>query len=288
MSIDLEKALAAKHKPVTTSYKETDVILYNLGIGTGLPPDDPTSPANLAYLYEEHLKVLPSYGVIPVFPMMDDTILNTDGIDIDFSKVLHGEQEIEIHRPLPAKAELESTATIPAIYDKGHAALIIMQVDTREKGGDLLCTNRFSIFARGEGGFGGDRGPKAGNVAPDERAPDSVFETKTSKRMPLLYRLTGDMNPLHADPAVAKKAGFPQPILQGLCTFGMACKAVIDNVLDGDVTKVTGYGVRFAGTFFPGDTLVTKVWNIDGKLLISSHSKESSGFVLTNAFMTVK
>ena len=287
MSIDLDKALAAKHKPTKQSCQETDVILYNLGIGAGLPPADPTSPENLAYLYEKDLKVLPSFGVIPVFPTMEETFMNTPGIDVPLSEWLHGEQEIEIHRPLPAKAELESQATIPAIYDKGKAALVIVEVATREIGGDPIFTNRFSIFCRGEGGFGGEKGPHAGNKAPDERAPDYTIETKTSPMQALLYRLSGDLNPLHADPEVAKAAGFPKPILQGLCTFGIACKAVVDNVLDGDVTRVTGYGVRFAGTFFPGETLVTKVWNIDGKLLISSHSKESGGWVLTNAFMTI-
>ena len=214
--------------------------------------------------------------------------MNTPGIDIDFSKVLHGEQEIEIHRPLPAQAELESTASIPAIYDKGKAALIIVQVDTKEKNGDLLCTNRFSVFARGAGGFGADRGPHSSNKAPDGLAPDHVIETKTSPRQAYLYRLSGDMNPLHADPEVAKAAGFPRPILQGLCTFGLACKAVVDDVLDGDPTQITGYGVRFAGIFFPGETLITKVWKIDDKLLISSHSQERGDVVLSNAFMTVK
>jgi acyl dehydratase len=288
MSIDLKKALAVKQKPVTTSHDEKDVILYNLGIGTGLAPEDPTSPENLAYLFEDGLKVLPSYGVIPVFPMMDDTVMNTDGIDIDFTKVLHGEQEIIIHNPVPAKAELEHTAKIADIYDKGKAALIIVQVDSKIKGGKDICTNKFSVFARGEGGFGGERGPAAGNEAPDEMLADYTFETKTSKRMPLLYRLTGDMNPLHANPEAAKKAGFPKPILQGLCTFGVVCKAVIDNVLGGDSSQVTGYGVRFAGIFFPGDTLVTKVWKQKGKLIISTHSKEKESFVLTNAYMSIK
>ncbi len=288
MPIDVQKALAAKQKPVTTSHDEKDIILYNLGIGTALPPEDPTSPENLAYLFEDGLKVLPSYGVIPVFPMMDDTVMNTDGIDIDFTKVLHGEQEIIIHNAIPTKAELEHTAKIADIYDKGKAALIVVQVDTKIKGGKDICTNKFSVFARGAGGFGGDRGPQAGNAAPDQAAADYTFETRTSKRMPLLYRLTGDMNPLHANPAAAKAAGFSKPILQGLCTFGAVCKAVIDNCLDGDSSKVTGYGVRFAGIFFPGDTLVTKVWKEKGKLLISTHSKEQESFVLTHAYMSYK
>jgi hypothetical protein len=288
MPIDVKKALAVQHKPTHQSYSPTDVIQYHIGVGAATAATD-ISQLELHYTYEENLKVLPSFGVIPVFPMMDETFLHTPGIDVPLTSVLHGEQEIEIHRPLPAAAKLESQAAIEGIYDKGKSALVIVKVDTKEKGGDPICTNHFSIFCRGEGGFGGDRGPKAGNKAPDERAPDFTVESKSWVSQPLLYRLTGDMNPLHADPAVAKKEGFPKPILQGLCTFGMACKAVVDNVLDGDVTKVAGYGVRFAGTFFPGETLVTKVWeDKGGKFLISSHSKESGGFVLTNAFMQLK
>jgi acyl dehydratase len=288
MPIDIKKVQAAKPIVTEQHYSQNDVILYHLGVGAGYPPADPHDPRELKYLYEKNLKVLPSYGVIPVFPLMFETVTKTPGIDINLANVLHGEQEIEIHRPLPATAELESSARVADIYDKGKAALIIVEVQTKEKGGEPICTNRFSIFARGEGGFGGEKGPKAGNQAPDERAPDFMVESPSAVRQPLLYRLTGDMNPLHADPEVAKKAGFPKPILQGLCTFGIACKAVVDNVLDGDVTKVAGYGVRFAGIFFPGDTLVTKVWKDDGKLLVSSHSKEGGGFVLTNAFIKLK
>lgn len=287
MTIDLKKALAAKHAPKQQSYSATDVIQYHLGVGAASEATD-IEGLELDYTFEDNLKVLPSFGVIPVFPMMDETFLNTPGMDVPLANVLHGEQEIEIHRPLPPSAELESQASIPAIYDKGKSALVILQVNTKEKGGDPICTNRFSIFARGEGGFGGDRGPKAGNQAPDERAPDFTIESKSWVSQPLLYRLTGDMNPLHANPAVAKKAGFPRPILQGLCTFGMACKAVVDNVLGGDVTQVAGYGVRFASPFFPGDTLVTKVWKDgDKKLLISSHAKDGGGFILSNAWITL-
>jgi len=288
MAIDLAKALAATHKPVITSYRENDVILYNLGIGTGLRPDNPISRKNLNYLYEKNLKVLPSYGVIPVFPMIEDTVMNTDGIDIAFNKVLHGEQAIVMHRPMPKRATLVHQASIPAIYDKGKAAVIILKVETKEKDGDPICTNTFTVFARGAGGFGGERGPEFTNAKSEELTWDFEFESVSSFRQPLLYRLTGDMNPLHVDPEAAKKAGFPKPILHGLSTFGMACKAVIDHVLDGDVKRVTGFGTRFSGIFFPGDTLVTRVWKQDGRLSISSHSKETRDQVLSNGWMTYK
>jgi acyl dehydratase len=288
MAIDPQTALASKLPIETDSYGVKDVILYHQGIGATAPPADPLDPKLLEYVYEKNLKVVPSFGVIPAFPLMFPTLENTPGLNIDLAKVLHGEQETELHRPIPSAAEVEHQPRISNIYDKGKAALVIVEVVTTEKGGDPICTNKFSAFVRDAGGFGGDSGPHAVNKVPDERAPDYIIETKTSPTQALLYRLTGDMNPLHADPQVAKAAGFPKPILQGLCTYGIACKAVIDHALDGDVTRVGSYGVRFAGPIFPGETLVTKVWKMDDKLLISSHSKESEGWVLTNAFMTIK
>jgi len=288
MAIDPATALAAKLPVESDSYDVKDVMLYHEGIGALAPPADPLDPKVLEYVYEKNLKVVPSFGVIPAFRLMFPTLENTPGLNIDLAKVLHGEQAIELHRPIPPAAEIEHQPRISDIFDKGKAALVIVEVVTSEKGGDPICTNKFSAFVREAGGFGGESGPHAGNKAPDERAPDYVIETSTSPTQALLYRLAGDMNPLHADPEVAKAAGFPKPILQGLCTFGIACKQVVDNVLDGDVTQVTGYGVRFAGPIFPGETLVTKVWKMDDRLLISSHSKESEGWVLTNAFMTIK
>ncbi|MBT8453451.1 MAG: MaoC family dehydratase N-terminal domain-containing protein [Deltaproteobacteria bacterium] len=288
MAIDLQTALAAKIPIESNSYGVKDVMLYHEGIGALAPPADPLDPKLLEYVYEKNLKVVPSFGVIPAFPLLFPTLENTPGLNIDPKMVLHGEQETELHRPIPKEAVVEHHSRIPNIYDKGKAALVILEVVTKEKGGDPICTNKFSAFVRGAGGFGGDKGPHAGNKAPDEGAPDYTIETKTSPTQALLYRLTGDMNPMHADPDVAKQGGFPRPLLQGLCTYGIACKAVIDHALDGDVTKVASYGARFAGPIFPGETLVTKVWKMDDKLLISSHSKESKGPVLTNAFMTVK
>jgi acyl dehydratase len=136
-------------------------------------------------------------------------------------------------------------------------------------GGQPLWTNTSSIFARGEGGFGGDRGP-SGPPGPPDRAPDAVVITPTVLQQALWYRLLGDRNPLHSDPGFAAKAGFPRPILHGLCTYGMVCKAVVDAELDGDVSRVGGYGVRFAGVVFPGETLRTSVWREDGRLVLET------------------
>ncbi|MFP8871671.1 MAG: MaoC family dehydratase N-terminal domain-containing protein, partial [Myxococcota bacterium] len=170
MTIDLEKALGAELATTEGRWSQDDVILYHLGIGAGA--GRATETQELEYTYEKNLKVLPSFGVVPVFDAVMQ-LNSVPGIDINFAMVLHGEQQLEIHKPLPAKAEVVNTGRIAGIYDKGKAALIVIEAVTTEKGGDKLCTNRFSVFARGEGGFGGESGPKAGNHCP-ERAPDLV------------------------------------------------------------------------------------------------------------------
>jgi acyl dehydratase len=283
MPIEPQKALAAKFEPTTSSYSVDDVILYHLGIGAGVPATDANE---LEYTYEKNLKVLPSFGVVPVFSAMGAS-LNVEGLKFNPAMLLHGEQDIEIHRPLPTAAQLESQVRIAGIYDKGKAALVVLEVATKEQGGDPLFTNRFSLFLRGEGGFGGESGPKAGNKAPD-RAPDLEVESKTLPQQALLYRLSGDKNPLHADPEFAKMGGFDTPILHGLCSFGIVCKAAVDNALGGDVSKVARYQARFAGVFFPGETMVTSVWREGGQLLIASKSKEREAPVLSNAAITLR
>jgi acyl dehydratase len=284
MPIEPEKALAAKFEPTTSSYGVDDVVLYHLGIGAGVPQTDANE---LEYTYEKNLKVLPSFCVTPVFSAMGASLFNVDGLKFNPAMLLHGEQDVEIHRPLPTAAELESAVRIAGIYDKGKAALVVLEVATKEQGGAPLFTNRFSLFLRGEGGFGGESGPKAGNAAPD-RAPDLEVESKTLPQQALLYRLSGDKNPLHADPEFAKMGGFDTPILHGLCSFGIVCKAAVDQALGGDVTRVARYQARFAGVFFPGETMVTSIWHEDGQLLIASKSKERGAPILSNAAITLR
>jgi acyl dehydratase len=284
MPIEPQKALAAKFAPSTSSWEQDDVILYHLGIGAGVPPTDANE---LEYTYEKNLKVLPSFGVTPVFSAMGASLFNVEGLKFNPAMLLHGEQDIEIHRPLPTAAKIESQVRIAGIYDKGKAALVVLEVATKEEGGAPLFTNRFSLFLRGEGGFGGDAGPKAGNEAPS-RAPDLVVESKTLPQQALLYRLSGDKNPLHADPAFAKMGGFDTPILHGLCSFGIVCKAAVDHALKGDVTKVARYQARFAGVFFPGETMLTSIWREGSKLLVASKSKERGTPVLSNAALTLR
>lgn len=283
MPIEIDKARGALLEPSEASWNDDNVILYHLGVGAGL--DKPTDPKELQYTYEAALKVLPSFAVVPVFKALAG-LGSAPGVSINFALVLHGEQDIEIHRPIPTAANIKSTGCIEGIYDKGKAALIVMRIDSKLND-EPLFTNRFSIFARGEGGFGGEAGPKPTNEAP-ERAPDHVVETRTLPNQALLYRLSGDKNPLHADPNFAAFGGFDRPILHGLCSYGIACKAVVDTVLDGDVNKVARYQARFAGVVFPGETIVTSMWKDGNKILISSKSKERGTAVISNAAITTK
>jgi acyl dehydratase len=247
-----------------------------------------TDPKELEYTYEKNLKVLPSFAVIPAFSSMGG-IGNVPGMQFNFAMLLHGEQEVILHKPLPVEAKLETSAHIPEIYDKGKAALVIMEATAKNAADDQpLFTNRFSLFIRGEGGFGGDSGPKVGNVAP-ERAPDGVVERKTLPQQALIYRLSGDKNPLHADPEFAKLGGFDTPIIHGLCSYGIACKAIVDDVLDGDVAQVARYQARFAGVAFPGETYRIKYWKDGAKrVLLEAESVERNAKIISNAVIELR
>ncbi len=283
MPIDVSKALGAKLGEGQYSWTRDQVILYHLGIGAGVPPTD---PRELEYTYEKNLKVLPSFGVIPVFGALGG-LGSTPGLDFNFAMLLHGEQDIEIHQPIPSEATVTSAGEIASIYDKGKAALVVLEVKTRDEAGNPLFTNRFSLFLRGEGGFGGESGPKAGNKPP-QRDPDGVIESATLPQQALLYRLSGDKNPLHADPEFAKIGGFDRPIIHGLCSYGIVCKAIVDGVLDGDVTKVARYQARFAGVGFPGETYLTSWWKEGDRILIETRSKEREAPIISNAAVEIR
>jgi acyl dehydratase len=283
MPVDPSQALGYDTGEGQYTYTRDQVILYHLGIGAGVPPTDPNE---LEYTYEKNLKVLPSFGVIPTFGSMGG-LGSVPGLEFNFAMLLHGEQDLEVHQPIPPEATITNRGKIAEIWDKGKAALVVMQVDTTDESGQPLFTNRFSLFLRGEGGFGGESGPKAGNQPP-EREPDGVIESATLPQQALIYRLSGDKSPLHADPEFAKMGGFDRPIIHGLCSYGIVCKAVVDGVLGGDVTKVARYQVRFAGVGFPGETYLTSYWKEGDKILIQAKSKERDAVVISNAAITVR
>ena len=283
MPIDPGKALGYETGEGKYTYNRDQVILYHLGVGAGVPPTDPNE---LEYTYEKNLKVLPSFGVIPTFGAMGG-LGGVPGLSFNFAMLLHGEQDLEVHQPIPPEATITNRGKVAEIWDKGKAALVVLQVDTRDDAGKPLFTNRFSLFLRGEGGFGGQPGPKAGNVPP-ARKPDGVVERTSLPQQALIYRLSGDKNPLHADPEFAKMGGFDRPIIHGLCSYGVVCKAIVDEVLGGDVTRVARYQARFAGVGFPGETYVISYWKEGDKVLIQAGSKERSAPIISNAAITLR
>jgi len=264
MPIDVDVALAAELPPAEFSWTSNDIQLYHLGLGAGA---DPLDPRELAYLIDNTPQVLPSFGnVAQSFHMTEAPTVNFPGIDIELSKVLHASEGITVPAPIPPSGTGVAVTRFTEIWDKGKAAVIWSETEVTTPDGAPLWTQKRSIFARGEGGFGGDRGPSGTQVTPD-RAPDLEIAIPTLPQQALLYRLCGDRNPLHSDPGFASAAGFPKPILHGLCTYGMTCKAIADALLGGDAATVGSYSARFAGVVFPGETLKAQVWKEDGRFI---------------------
>jgi acyl dehydratase len=272
--IDPSVAVGAQLPAEEFDWSSSDVLLYHLALGAGA---DPVDPRELRYTIEDGLQVLPTFAVVAqTVHRFDPPAVEYPGISIDLAKILHGTQRVDVHRPLPTEGSARATSRVKGVYDKGSAAVVETETLVSDLDGNPLWTNTSSIFARGEGGFGGDRGP-SGPSGPPDREPDSVIVTPTAPQQALWYRLLGDRNPLHSHPEFAAKAGFPRPILHGLCTYGMVGKAVVDAELDGDVSRVAGYGVRFAGVVFPGETLRTSVWREDGRLVLVTTVDERDG-----------
>ncbi|MEV0279072.1 MaoC/PaaZ C-terminal domain-containing protein [Streptomyces sp. NPDC050610] len=269
MPIDAAKATSAEPRSTDLTWDHKDVQLYHLGIGAGRPATDPDE---LRYTLESKLHVLPSFATVAGAGMAVVGGLDAPGIDVDLAAVLHGSQRIELHRPIPVQGTATQTSTVPAVYDKGKAAVIVLRSEVADADGPLW-TSDTQIFVRGEGGFGGERGPSSRLELPD-RAPDHTVERAIREDQALLYRLSGDWNPLHADPEFAKLAGFDKPILHGLCTYGVALKAVVDTVLGGDVARVRSYSARFTGVVLPGETLRVRMWREDGRVQVSVTAAE--------------
>ncbi|WP_435209685.1 MaoC/PaaZ C-terminal domain-containing protein [Streptomyces sp. bgisy034] len=270
MPIDAAKALAAEPRSGEISWNSKDVQLYHLGIGAGLPATDPDE---LRYTLESRLHVLPSFATVAGSGAPGVISgLSMPGIEVDLARVLHGGQSIVLHRPIPATGTATATNRIAAVHDKGKAAVLVLRTEVSDGDGPLW-TNDSQIFIKGEGGWGGDRGPSA-RLDPPAGEPERTVERSVREDQALLYRLSGDWNPLHADPEFAKVAGFERPILHGLCTYGMTLKAVVDTLLGGDVTRVRSYVTRFAGVVYPGETLRIRMWPGAGSVRVAVSAVE--------------
>lgn len=282
MPIDPEKALKAEPTLTEVGWSRRDVLLYHLSLGAGSGPDP-----ELAYTYERDLGVLPTFAVVAGKGIsageQDEGSMRMPGIDVELRRILHAGQELVVHRPLPVSGTATLSSRVTEVWDKGRAALIAYERSASGEDGDPLWTETMRLWVRGEGGFGGEPGPEEDQPVP-ERSPDLVHDAPTSSRQALLYRLNGDLNPLHADPEVARAAGFDRPILHGLASYGIAAKTVVDRVLDGDASRLSALSVRFAGVVRPGQTIRTEMWRTGDEVLLRATCPERDGApVLTHA-----
>ena len=261
--IKYEDALTQKLTGVKASYSDTETMLYAYSIGMGRDPLDKTELPFVFELGEEPLRTVPTMAAV----LGRGNI--TAGLKLDYTLVLHGEQRLTVHRPLPPKANLVSDSRVVEVLDKGagKGALVYTETVLRIEGeSEPLMTLGGTIFARGDGGFGGPSGPTPPVHPIPEREPDHRHVIETRPDQALIYRLNGDRNPLHADPELAKRAGFPVPILHGLCSYAIACRAVLASVCGNDPTKIASFDVRFTSPVYPGETIETEIW-IDGDVV---------------------
>jgi acyl dehydratase len=276
MTIDYDTLMALGSEDVPCNYSDKDSILYAIGVGFG---SDPLDGKELPYVVE-------TMGQRTV-PTLATTLPNLDfleGCGWNFSQVLHGEQKLELYRPLPMAANLLVTSRIASAYDQGADRGAVLQVitDARlERDDTAMFTLDSTILARADGGFGG---PSGSMLAPHElpkRNPDLSCDIAIRGDQALLYRLCRDRNPLHADPAVARAAGFKAPILHGLCTYGIACRAILKTICDYDFTLITGFEARFSAPVYPGEILTTDMWQ-DRNVVSFRCQVRSRGSVVLN------
>ena len=265
-----------KGEPSEYSWNSKDVLLYNFGVGAR-PYDD------LDFLFEgKGPKVLPTFAVIGGMAGMG-VMGQIEGINPML--ILHGSESITLHRELPPDAKVTLQGEITEIWDKGQAAVIGIETTATDDKGPLFSA-KASIFARGAGGFGGERGPSAkGFNEPPDREPDHAISDETRPEQAAVYRLSGDRNPLHIDPEFAKVGGFDTPILHGLCTYGFVGRAILKAVCGGDPANFKSFEARFADVVYPGDTITTKLW-VDGKEAIVQAETQKGNVVLANAKAT--
>jgi acyl dehydratase len=255
-----EAAIGTTTAPVVRVWTSTDSIIYSLGIGAGA--EDPQ--AELAYTTENTEGVpqrVPASFCVVLAMHRDANLMRLAG-EFEWHNLVHGEQSFVVHKPIPVEGSVELVARLEGIYDKRSAALVVGSVTGTDRAGDLLFTTKSSYFVKGGLGFGKQPKPEQPWQLPD-RAPDVTVKQTTRPDQPLIYRLSGDRNPLHSDPSFAQTAGFPRPILQGLATQGFAFRALGKGICEGDLSRITAMGVRFSRPVFPGTSLTTEAW-VDG------------------------
>jgi acyl dehydratase len=246
-------------EPQERSWDSKDALLYAVGVGAGL--GDPLQELEFTTENSEGIEqqVLPTYAVLIAQGRTSGSLG-----DFDRAMLVHAEQAVELHRPLPVEGTVRTTSTVTGIYDKGSGALVVTEnVAVDAATGEPLATTRSSAFIRGEGGFGGERGSDAAWDRPD-RAPDHQVTYQTRPEQALVYRLSGDRNPLHVDPKFAARGGFDRPILHGLCTYGVTGRALLHVLCDSDPARFGSMSGRFSRPVWPGEALTVSVWRPDG------------------------
>ena len=249
-------AVGSKGEPVEVSWTSKDCLLYAVGIGAGT--------GELAFTTENTNGV--EQLVFPTFPVVigwgKGSPMGSIG-SFNPALLVHGQQAVTLHRPIPVEGTATLQSEVVAMYDKGKAAVVVTET-TATLAGDPLYSNRSSVFIRGEGGWGGDRGPSGPQNEPPDRAPDHEVTYHTSPDQALVYRLSGDRNPLHSDPSFAAMGGFERPILHGLCTYGFTGRALLHTLCDGDPARFAHIEGRFTSPVLPGEALTVSMWELDG------------------------
>ena len=282
MTINYDEIMNLTSENVEISYSDKDSILYSLGIGLG---NDPMNLNELKYVYENSQSVLPSMATN--FQYHSPLLLKTN---INFIMVVHGEQRLSITNALPVSGDFIANAKIIGCYDKGPARGAIIEVETtvkNKKNNEEICKLVSTTFARGDGGFGGPDTPKKEIFIPDTE-PDYVSEVSTKPDQALIFRLSGDYNPLHSDPNFAKAAGFEKPILHGMCTYGIACRSIVNEICENDASKLKRFDCRFSSPVYPGETIITEMWKKDKMIYFNSKVKERDKLVLKNGVSEIK
>jgi acyl dehydratase len=276
MSIVDLNVIGRKTEPCVFEYTWKDVILYALGVGA--------IAQELSYIYENAvggLKVLPSFCVVPAIRAFPDL-----GKDVEWSRMLHGEMTCCLARPIPTEGKTVQVGEVTNIFDKGKGAVYHIRITGETEDGNHLYDVDWVIFYVGAGGFGGDPGPKTEPLdPPDGVKPNFSISYKVADNQAALYRLSGDLNPLHLDPQAARRGGYDRPILHGLCTYGFATRAIVNGLLDGDVTRFKEFKARFSDVVYPGDTLTTRGWKTDGGYIIQVNTE--SAVAISNAMAIV-
>lgn len=293
MPIDYARLKAREFADVRVDYDWKDSVIYALGVGYGL---DPVDRGQLRFVYEQDQLAVPTMAVVLATPGF--WVKEPDS-GVDWVKVLHGEQALQLHKPLPVSGSVIGRNRVVSISDKGagRGALLVQRRTLHDARDDsLIATLEQVTFARGDGGFsdregngprGGDPSPAARPLVPDT-APDLVCDLPTSPQSALLYRLCADLNPLHADPAVAQAAGFERPILHGLASFGVAAHAILRSCCDYDPTRLAAIGLRFSAPVYPGETLRTEIWRNGANLQFQSRGLERDRIVLSHGTALIR